>query len=253
MNKLFFALVFSLGVIGMGGGGPDWPKCENDDHCKKHDDKEVNFVCAFGQCRECARDADCKDGKTCNKKRFVCEERCSSDAMCGDGMACEAGECVKAAPKDTGKGGQSCVEDGDCESGLTCQEGICADEATAEPEATDTSTEVDCQKEARVFFAFNMHDLTPEARETLNTMATCMEQNADWRLVVEGHADERGTTEYNLQLGEKRAQAIKEYISRKGVSKDRIRTVSYGEEKPLDPASTEEAWALNRRGELVVR
>ena len=72
-------------------------------------------------------------------------------------------------------------------------------------------------------------------------------------VVIEGHCDERGTIEYNLALGEKRAAAVKEYLVRYGISENRLRTVSFGEERPIDSAQTEEAWARNRRAHLRAR
>jgi peptidoglycan-associated lipoprotein len=80
-----------------------------------------------------------------------------------------------------------------------------------------------------------------------------LESRPQARVLIEGHCDERGTVEYNLALGEKRAQAVKEYLVTYGVEGERLDTVSYGEERPLDPRSTEEAWAKNRRAHMKER
>jgi peptidoglycan-associated lipoprotein len=104
--------------------------------------------------------------------------------------------------------------------------------------------------DSRVFFAFNLHDLNPDAREILDGIARCLTNNAAKKIRVEGHADERGTTQYNLNLGDKRALTAKEYLVRLGVDGSRIGTLSYGEEKPLEPASNEDAWSKNRRVEV---
>ena len=97
------------------------------------------------------------------------------------------------------------------------------------------------------FFDFDKSDLKPEGRVTLRKWAVWLRVNPDVALTVEGHCDERGTREYNLALGERRANAVKEYLISQGVGADRIRTISYGEERPADPRSNEEAWAQNRR------
>jgi peptidoglycan-associated lipoprotein len=102
-------------------------------------------------------------------------------------------------------------------------------------------------------YEFDRYDLTDEARRTLDDLAQALKANPAFNILVEGHADERGTTEYNLALGQKRAQAAKDYLVSLGVDASRIDTISYGEERPLDPSQNELAWALNRRAHFVVR
>jgi peptidoglycan-associated lipoprotein len=104
-----------------------------------------------------------------------------------------------------------------------------------------------------IHFAFDRSDLTPEARQTLDGLAEALRNLPNLTLLVEGHADERGTPEYNLALGARRADAAKAYLVSRGMAANRIATVSYGEERPLDPAHTEAAWTLNRRAHFVVR
>jgi peptidoglycan-associated lipoprotein len=104
-----------------------------------------------------------------------------------------------------------------------------------------------------IHFAFDRSDLTPEARQTLDALAEALRNFPNLTLLVEGHADERGTPEYNLALGARRADAAKAYLVSRGMAANRIATVSYGEERPLDPAHTEAAWTLNRRAHFVVR
>lgn len=103
-----------------------------------------------------------------------------------------------------------------------------------------------------VHFDFNKSELRPDAREILKKNAEYLKANKDLKILIEGHCDERGTVEYNLALGQRRANAIREYYGKLGISLGRIATISYGEEKPLDPASNEKAWAKNRRGETKV-
>jgi peptidoglycan-associated lipoprotein len=102
-------------------------------------------------------------------------------------------------------------------------------------------------------YEFDRYDLTTEARRLLEDLAQALKANPAFRVLIEGHADERGTTEYNLALGQRRAQAAKDYLVSLGVEADRIDTISYGEERPLDPGHDELAWALNRRAHFVVR
>jgi peptidoglycan-associated lipoprotein len=103
----------------------------------------------------------------------------------------------------------------------------------------------------RVFFATNESILTTASRETLRAQATWLRANSNITVVLEGHADERGTREYNLALGERRANAAKDYLMTYGVSSDRITVISYGKERPVDSGSNPLAWSKNRRSVTV--
>ena len=103
----------------------------------------------------------------------------------------------------------------------------------------------------RVFFATNESVLTTASRETLRKQAGWMRKNSDITVVLEGHADERGTREYNLALGERRANAAKDYLMTYGVSSNRISVLSYGKERPVDSGSNPLAWSKNRRSVTV--
>ena len=98
-----------------------------------------------------------------------------------------------------------------------------------------------------VYFDFDKATLTPTAQNVLMFKADWLKTNADESVTIEGHCDERGTPEYNLALGERRAQSAKSYLVNLGVDDARMQTISYGEERPVDPGSNEEAWAKNRR------
>lgn len=104
----------------------------------------------------------------------------------------------------------------------------------------------------RVFFGLDQHDLSPEARATLEQQAAFLNQQQALDVVIEGHADERGTREHNLALGDRRANAAKDYLVALGIAPERIRTVSYGEERPAVVGSNEAAWAQNRRAVTVI-
>jgi len=103
----------------------------------------------------------------------------------------------------------------------------------------------------RVFFATNESVLTTASRETLRKQAAWMRENSEVTVVIEGHADERGTREYNLALGERRANAAKDYLMTYGVSSSRMSVLSYGKERPVDSGSTPLAWSKNRRSVTV--
>ena len=103
----------------------------------------------------------------------------------------------------------------------------------------------------RVFFATNESVLTTASRDTLRKQAEWLRKNSKINVVLEGHADERGTREYNLALGERRANAAKDYLMTYGISGKRISTISYGKEKPVNPASSTLAWSQNRRSVTV--
>ncbi len=103
----------------------------------------------------------------------------------------------------------------------------------------------------RVFFATNESILTTASRETLRAQAAWLRENSNITIVLEGHADERGTREYNLALGERRANAAKDYLMTYGISSDRITVISYGKERPVDSGSNPLAWSKNRRSVTV--
>ncbi len=103
----------------------------------------------------------------------------------------------------------------------------------------------------RVFFATNKSSLTTKSRETLRKQATFLRKNKNLSVTIEGHADERGTREFNLALGERRANAAKDYLMTYGISGKRISVISYGKERPVNTESTPLAWSQNRRSVTV--
>jgi peptidoglycan-associated lipoprotein len=101
-------------------------------------------------------------------------------------------------------------------------------------------------------FDFDKYDVRPEDVETLKQNAALLAKNPKVKIQIEGHCDERGTAQYNLALGERRANSAKQYLITLGISADRLGTISYGEEKPADAGHNEEAWAKNRRAHFVI-
>jgi len=105
----------------------------------------------------------------------------------------------------------------------------------------------------RVFFAYDSSTLGPDALRVLQAQAAWLKAQPAAQLTIEGHADERGTREYNLALGERRAAAVRDYLIASGIASDRLRTLSYGKERPQVVGHDESAWAQNRRGVSVVQ
>lgn len=103
-----------------------------------------------------------------------------------------------------------------------------------------------------VYFGYDRYDLTDDTRRQIQANAGWLNTNSKYKVVVQGHCDERGTIEYNLALGERRARAVRDYMVDLGVSASRVRIVSYGEEKPAVSGHTESAWSKNRRAQFVI-
>ena len=123
--------------------------------------------------------------------------------------------------------------------------------ARAEPELTaEEMREQEMLQMTVFYFDFDKSDLKPEAREALVYHANRLKANPNMTVRLEGHADERGTREYNLALGERRAQSVQRYLQVQGVSSNQMETVSYGEERPVASGTSESAYARNRRVEL---
>jgi peptidoglycan-associated lipoprotein len=236
-----FALVFTA------CGKPDYPKCEKDDHCADRGE-----LCVNGTCQQCRDDSNCAEGEQCNGGRCEPKPECVRDNDCEGNQVCRSGKCQIecTGDRDCGTGLEckdnrcvdplACNSDGDCEPGFSCQAGRCATMA-ASSQRCDYPT---------VRFDFNRATLRPEVRDGLQQVVDCLKQKGG-TIVIEGHCDERGTEEYNFALGDRRAQAVKRYLSRLGVDAGKLRVVSKGETQPLDYGSNESAWAKNRRAEFI--
>lgn len=104
-----------------------------------------------------------------------------------------------------------------------------------------------------VYFDFDRFTIRDDMQSILEKNAEWLKKNSNVKIRIEGHCDERGTNEYNIALGERRAQSIKEYIVNYGINPSRLSTISYGEEKPVAPGHDEDSWTKNRRGEFVIK
>ena len=118
--------------------------------------------------------------------------------------------------------------------------------------SADSYQESNIELSSLVYFSYDKYDLNPEALSESKNIAAKMKSNLSLKIRIEGHCDERGTREYNLALGEKRANAVAEILALNGISSNRIFTVSYGEERPISAGSNESSWSKNRRAVLKV-
>jgi peptidoglycan-associated lipoprotein len=127
--------------------------------------------------------------------------------------------------------------------------------AAAPPPPTQTTNDTEAQMFAQnvqdVFFDYDSYDITAQYQQVLQADARFLQQHPNIRFTIEGHCDERGSTEYNLALGDNRANATKQALVGLGISADRMKTISYGKEKPFCTEATESCWAQNRRGHFV--
>jgi peptidoglycan-associated lipoprotein len=228
---------------------PAYPECRNDDDCSGRGE-----VCINNVCRECRDDAQCakKPGTACVSNACQPKAQCQQNQDCGQGQKCAQGKCVAectdaTAEQDCGSGrkclagrcaaADACNTDADCGSDRACVQNRC-------------SARVACQLNS-VYFGFDDSTLTPEARSRLDADYQCLRQRGNPPVTVAGHCDERGTTEYNVALGQRRAESVKRYLVGLGAEGGKIRTLSYGEERPVDPGHDEAAWAKNRRAEIT--
>jgi peptidoglycan-associated lipoprotein len=232
MRRALFTALAAAGLVSL-AGCPAKPKngeCKTSQDCLEQ--QGFGKVCVEGRCQECASDADCKDGFVCRAYKCVPKPQCTVDADCPPGQKCEAERCV--APK----------EDADAEARRS---------AAAEAEAARKAVPPECADAAAftIHFGFDKATLVTESQGTLQKLADCVKRAPAKRITIAGNCDERGTTQYNIALGARRAEAARKYLSDLGVA-TKLDTVSYGEEKPLCTDATEECWARNRRDEFQV-
>jgi peptidoglycan-associated lipoprotein len=140
-------------------------------------------------------------------------------------------------------------------AGVPVEEPMVGEPEVTEPEATEPEPPTQVMEMLvldDVHFDFDMYNIRPDARETLLRHAEKLQENTGPSVLIEGHCDERGTSEYNIALGERRARSTREFLVSYGIDASRLSTLSYGEERPLDPGHDEESWARNRRAHFVI-
>lgn len=231
------------------------PHCTSDTECKT-DGSLGAGVCISGQCQDCSVDTDCTEGSRCHEHR--CEAACSDDASCGAGFHCASGFCQRDCTSDdncdfnmTCQNNRCsvqknmCSTDIDCEPGYSCASGMCTNQSVV------VTSDLSCKTTKVVHFAFDKSIVNSEEASVLDEVVQCLKSDAEMTFMLEGHTDSRGTTEYNLALGQRRADSTKSYLSKSGVDTKRVKTISYGKEKPSSSEENETGWAANRRVEIL--
>jgi peptidoglycan-associated lipoprotein len=165
-----------------------------------------------------------------------------------DGSGTSAGAGAAAGQSDSSQSGQSKLKEEVVPGGPGSSGVAVADR----DDAASGKANVQMMLE-KVYFAFDSAVLSDAARNSLGKNGDVLKKNSSYQVEIEGHCDERGSDEYNLALGERRAKSAKEYLVTLGIKPERISTISFGKEKPVDPGHTEEAWAKNRRDEFIVK
>ncbi len=224
MRRVLFLALTIVGVAALSGcpAKPKSGECKSSADCASQEG--FGKVCVEGRCQECGTDADCREGFVCRQNKCVPKPQCQADADCPQGQQCQDGRCVAgAAPQAQPQ----------------------AEAGAVPPECADASA-------FSVYFGFDQSNLTSDSQGKLQKLADCLKKAPAKSMLVAGNCDERGTTQYNIALGSRRAEAAKKYLGDLGVS-TKIDTVSYGKEKPVCTQSTEDCWAKNRRDDFQVQ
>lgn len=236
MRRPLAALAAFLALAVLGGCPKKWQngECETSENCK--DQTGFGKVCVQGRCQECGQDGDCQAGFVCKANKCQPRPECESAADCKAGRTCEAGACV-AIPG-------ACAPDLPCPAGNDCVDGRCV--ATPPPAPAPGP----CDDLGSVYFDFDKSEVKTDGRETLQKTARCITDEHISALRVEGNCDERGTAEYNMHLGQRRADAVKKYLGGLGVPVQEVKTISYGKERPVCTEHDEACWQKNRRADV---
>lgn len=240
-KRLLFVLVAVLPLVTAGcNKKPKVKNCTVDSECKYDaSGKEINGLCHNGLCQECVTDANCKDLKQCVQGR--CLSSCQSDMDCSEGSHCNNNFCV-----------DNCTSDDSCAHGEICSQGHCVN-SSAGLNGGEASASADCRNLSKIRFDFDSYEIKGESRDVVAQVGRCMKENPNLSLTVEGHTDDRGTSAYNIVLGEQRAKATKTAIlESSGIDSSRIKTVSYGDQRPEASGSSEYAWGENRRAMFIL-
>ncbi|MFO0744063.1 MAG: OmpA family protein [Myxococcota bacterium] len=235
-----------------GGCGPSYPDCDNDKNCKAH-----NEVCVDGKCKECRDDSACTARDAC----MSCQgnECLRRPGCCKSDVDCPGGRCNRDDGAATGTCGPQCVNNSDCPDGQSCVNGRCS-AATGCTSDSQCPSGLKCKggecttecELSTVYFDFNEHAIRLDQESAVSKNADCLKSSSHSETHVEGHCDERGSDEYNLALGERRARSVSSQYKALGV-KNLGRDVSFGEEKPVCGEANESCWKRNRRAETKVK
>jgi peptidoglycan-associated lipoprotein len=274
--------LLALGVVFMGMSTtackkPEYPACKKDKHCNV----DLDEKCVDGQCQNCKIDTDC-NGKGPNGANWKCAEfRCQDPALitaggadgigkpcmqsidCTGGTTCKAGACAACSdnldcqpgtcdigtgrctsPGGEGTGGTQCQTDDQCTMDEICDNGNCVFSGVAAGGGPNP-----CPETETLFFGSDSPNLEPADQEKLKNLAECMKSNATRQVILEAHADSRGTEDYNIMLTDKRGNNVKEFLQQLGVDASRMNVVSKGDLEAT--ASDEAGMQKDRRVQFV--
>lgn len=235
MKKILFVAFVAIATSAFMSGCSkkvDVGGCKTNDDCRVDaSGATINGICYMGKCEECLADTDCTDLKQCVD--YQCLAACQSDGDCGQGKHCANSFCRN-----------DCLSDSNCPTGDTCSQGRCL---------SSNEFGSDCHALAPVRFDFDRYDIKSEYEHNLEASAQCLEKNPTAKLTISGHTDEKGTSSYNQVLAQKRADAARTWLrDKKGIASNRVKTISFGEKKPVNTESNEYAWEQNRRTEFEI-
>lgn len=259
MKKAVFSFVALMpaAVLFLVSCGPSYPNCDNDEQCKSH-----NQVCVNGTCHDCRTNDQCSSlgaCAQCNPVTFTCEKPQGGPGdCCTTDLDCKNGKCWKANPQDPTGQCAECKADSDCQGPrMQCVQGKCITKAECQTDAdcgqgkkceNGTCVTASCDLQT-IYFDFDQATLREDARETLQQNYQCIKQMGR-PVMIEGNCDERGSEDYNLALGQRRANAAKQYLIQLGIPASQLSTKSYGEENPVCTEHNEECWQRNRRDDF---
>jgi len=266
------ATLFVLSIVAI-GCRPPFPQCRDDDDCADEEGNTTLMKCCNEQCQECCEDGDCPEERPkCKDNRCV---ECIEDGDCPEEKPyCENEKCVYECEIDAdcerrGKTGMICKDhkcqwecetDEDCSEGFECKDHHCVPKCACQTDADCPEGQMcqDCEcidkpacEMQTIHFDFDRYNLRSMDREILDQNAECLKERTDMMVTIEGHCDDRGTEEYNIALGDKRARAAKRYLMNLGIGRGRLKTISYGEGRPVCNSATEDCWSDNRRAEFT--
>jgi peptidoglycan-associated lipoprotein len=234
------------------GCGPSYPDCDDDENCKSH-----NEVCVDKKCVQCKDDTQCNKVDAC--QACTASHTCKAKTGCCKGdLDCPGGKCWKEAQAQTGKCGGACQADADCPAGQRCANGSCvpAWECTDDSKCpagqrciNNKCVAAACEIKP-VLFDFNEFAIRLDQEQVVQANADCIKEQGK-RYQIEGHCDERGDAEYNLALGNRRANAVLKQYKQRGVVDGNLSVISYGKERPTCTEHTDSCWSKNRRSETV--
>ena len=234
--------------------GPKYPNCDTDENCK-----EKGEYCVDKLCRQCATTEHCKAKGECAfcGANFTCQKPAGNlGDCCSTDLDCRAGKCFKLAGALSGTCAQ-CGGDSDCGPNMKCVQGGCVPNCTCKGDSECGAGQkcdgcscitATCSLDS-IYFDFDEFTIRADARDILNRDYDCVKKKGG-SVVVEGNCDERGSDEYNLALGTRRADMGKKFLINLGLAKKSVSTTSFGEEKPVCSDHSEDCWWKNRRDDL---